>query len=137
MDEAYANAETEYIQGKIDRISHQHINKQHTTAWETINDLTGRKSKPSIRVKLRSWATEKKSSWFTHFQKLLGGAPTTAEEQELPKIKIANALNISIEPFQLKRAPERCQVHKDTKVSWSRQNPGTYLDRKDPIFHDL
>ena len=46
LDEAYMNAEAEYIQGKITYISKQHAAKKHAVAWATISELTGRKSTP-------------------------------------------------------------------------------------------
>ena len=124
----------EFIQGKIDRISRQHVSKQHATAWENINNLTGRKRKPSIRIKGSS-AAERKNSWLNHFQNLPGGTSTTREEQDLPRIKIADPLNISTESYSLN---ELRAVVKSIKVQ---KSPG--LDNipaliwKDPIFHDL
>ena len=99
-----------------------------------MNNLAGLKSKPSIRVKGSS-AAEGKNRWLNHFQNLLGGASTTTEEQVLPRIKIADALNINTEPFSLK---ELQAVVKSIKVQ---KSPG--LDNipaliwKDSIFHDL
>ena len=100
LDEAYANAEAEYIQGKIDQLPPKNIDHQHVTAWDTIKDLTGCKSKPLIRVKGGS-ASERKKNWLDHFKKLLGATPTISEDQELPKVQIADTLNISTEPLTM------------------------------------
>ena len=101
LDEAYANAEAEYIQGKIDQLPPKNIDHQHVTAWDTIKDLTGRKSKPLIRVKGGS-ASERKKNWLDHFKKLLGATPTISDDQGLPKVHIADTLNISTDPFPWK-----------------------------------
>ena len=44
LDNAYLDAEADYIKGKIANISDLHINQKHSAAWKTINDITGRKS---------------------------------------------------------------------------------------------
>ena len=88
LDEAYASADTEYIQGKINNISRQHTAHQHATAWSTINELTGRKSKPSIRLKGGS-AERRKDNWLSHFTSLLGETPNTTSDQQLKKIQIS------------------------------------------------
>ena len=98
LDETYANAEAENIQGKIDRVPPKNAVQRHVSAWDTIKDLTERKSKPSIRIKGGS-RSETKKHWPDHFKNLLGANLT--EEKELPRIESADALNISIEPFYI------------------------------------
>ena len=72
LDEAYVNAEAERIEKKLDQIGNLSSSNQHTAAWPTINDLAGRKSKPSIRIKGES-AKKRKESWLSYFLNLLGG----------------------------------------------------------------
>lgn len=100
LDEAYANAEAENIQGKIDRVPLKNAVHRHASAWDTIKDLTERKSKPSIRIKGGS-RSERKKNWPDHFKNLLGATLTSSEEQELPRIQSADALIISMEPFSI------------------------------------
>ena len=85
---------------------------RHVSAWDTIKDLTERKSKPSIRIKGGS-RSERKKHWPDHFKNLLGANLT--EEKELPRIESADALNISIEPFyieELKAVTSTLKVQK-------------------------
>ena len=100
LDEAYANAEAENIQGKIDRMPLKNAVQRHASARDTIKDLTERKSKPSIRIKGGS-RSERKKNWPDHFKNLLGATLTSSEEQELPRIQSADALIISMEPFSI------------------------------------
>ena len=112
LDETYANAEAENIQGKIDRVPPKNAVQRHVSAWDTIKDLTERKSKPSIRIKGGS-RSETKKHWPDHFKNLLGANLT--EEKELPRIESADALNISIEPFyieELKAVTSTLKVQK-------------------------
>ena len=40
LDDAYLNAEIDFMNGKIDQLSAEHISKQHHLAWKTIKDLS-------------------------------------------------------------------------------------------------
>ena len=42
LNDAYLNAEVDFINGKIDNLSKEHISKQHHLAWKTIEDLSGK-----------------------------------------------------------------------------------------------
>ena len=80
-------------------------------------------------------AVGKEKNWLDHFKNLLGETPTASEDQELPRIQIADALNISTEPFSME------ELKAVTSILKVRQSP--CLDNipaliwKDPIFHDL
>ena len=134
LDKAYLTAETEFIQGKISQLERKSITKQHASAWKTINEITGRNSKPSITIKGGS-QEKRKENWLAHFRNLLGNPATTPDDQQLPKIQISESLDISTEPFT---TYELLMVIKHTK---SNKSPG--LDHipaiiwKDPTFHDL
>lgn len=105
LDEAYANAEAEYIQGKIDRLPPKNVVHQHVSAWDTIKDLTGHKSKPLIRVK-GGLSSERKKNWLDHFKNLPGTTPTTSDNQEPARIQIADTLNISTDPSPCKSSKQ-------------------------------
>ena len=51
LDDAYLSAEAYFINGKISDISHLHINRKHHAAWKTIKEISGKCSKPTIRIK--------------------------------------------------------------------------------------
>ena len=83
-DEPYAQAEAERMEKKIDQISAN----QHAVAWSIINDLAGRKGRPSIRIKGGS-AEKRQENWLSHFQSLLAGQSDTQGSMDLPLIRIA------------------------------------------------
>lgn len=135
LDAAYASADAERIKDKINKISTQHDpHNQHITAWDIINELTGRKSKPSVRIK-GGTADQRKDAWLSHFRNLLGDEPKTPANTVLPIIKITDSLNIPTTPFTLE---EILPVIKSMKTN---KSPG--LDNiptiiwKDPVFHGL
>jgi exonuclease III len=99
LDEAYSTANATYIQEEIDKISGLHTAKQHAAAWKTINNLSGRKEKPLIRLK---GGTEelRKANWLDHFKKLLGEPPKTSNTP-LPLHQISDTLDINTSPFTL------------------------------------
>ena len=100
LDTAYVHAQIEHIQGKIDEIAMLHISKQHTAAWNTINELTGRKSKPNIKIKGSSQRDRIGiDKWQSHFKNLLGEPPQTPPDTVIPIIKISETLPISTSPF--------------------------------------
>lgn len=42
LDDAYLEAEADYISGKIDELSRYHISNKHHLAWKTVKALLGR-----------------------------------------------------------------------------------------------
>ena len=42
LDEAYLQAEADYINGKISDLANLHITKQHHAAWKTISEISGK-----------------------------------------------------------------------------------------------
>ena len=70
LDQAYLEVEEAYIKGEIAKISHLHINQQHSAAWKTINQLAGKNSQPTTSVKggsreqrLANWHLILKAYW--------------------------------------------------------------------------
>ena len=51
LDDAYLNAEVDFINGKISKLSKEHISKKHHLAWKTIKDLSGKNSGSSVKIK--------------------------------------------------------------------------------------
>ena len=100
LDEAYLKAEADFIDGKINEISSLHIGQKHHAAWKTIGELSGKRSKPTTRIKGGSSA-KRKSSWHNHFKDLLGKSPKTPENSTLPMEKISNTLDICIFEFTI------------------------------------
>ncbi|KXJ28486.1 hypothetical protein AC249_AIPGENE23283 [Exaiptasia diaphana] len=72
---------------------------QYGEAWKLVNRVTGRKRAKEGQVSGNS-PEERVTTWFTHFQKLLGEPPTVEDpEEEIPTIYAD--LEINDEPFTL------------------------------------
>ena len=135
LDEPYVNAEAECIEKKLDQIGNLSSSNQHTTVWPTINDLAGRKSKPSIRIKGES-AKKRKESWLSYFLNLLGGQPpNTLGNRALPLIQIAKLLDISTSTFTIQELEDAIKSLRSNKAPGLDNIPS--LIWKDPLFHDL
>ena len=116
LDEAYVNAEAERIEKKLDQIGNLSSSNQHTAAWPTINDLAGRKSKPSIRIK-GEFAEKRKESWLSYFLNLLGGQPpNTLGNRALPLIQIAKLLDISTSTFTIQELEDAIKSFRGNKA---------------------
>ena len=74
LEEAYLDAEVDYISGKINDLSRYHISKKHHLAWRTVKDLAGKNATSSVRLKGGS-AKKRLENWTNHFQTLLGRKP--------------------------------------------------------------
>ena len=84
LDNAYFEAEEAFISGKIDDISNLHINQQHSAAWKTINELSGKGSKSPTTT---GTSGEKRlENWLSHFESLLGHPAALPENKSLSKV---------------------------------------------------
>ena len=111
LDDAYIDAQVAYINGKIDDLSNLHLNQQHSAAWNTINELSGKGFKPSTTI--NGGSREKRlENWLSHFKNLLGKPATLPENTSLPKVQVSNLLNISTNEFV---KPELTYVLKSMK----------------------
>ena len=112
LDNAYIESEADYINGKIAEIEHLHITKQHSAAWKTISEISGKSSKPAIRLKGGSSAS-RLSNWTEHFKNL--NIPTCSFS--------INELKVVLKSLKSAKAfgPDNIPA-----IIW-----------KDPIFHSL
>ena len=94
LDLAYLEVEEAYIKGEIAKISHLHINQQHSAAWKTINQLAGKGSQPPPSVKGGS-REQRLANWQSHFKRLLGSPASLPDNMSLPKVRVSQTLNIS------------------------------------------
>ena len=51
LDDAYLDAEVDYISSRIDDLSRYHISNKHHLAWKTVKDLAGKNNNSSVRIK--------------------------------------------------------------------------------------
>ena len=133
LDDAYSDAEVAFVNGKIDELSYLHINSQHSAAWKTVSELSGKSSKPPTTLK--GGSREKRlENWFSHFKNLLGKPATLPEDKTLPKLQVCNSLNIPTGKFTI---AELTQVLKNVKNKALGPDKIPAVLWKDPIFHQL
>ena len=134
LDNAYLSSEVDYINGKISDISHLHISKKHHAAWKTIKDISGKSSKPTIRLKGGS-SEKRKSNWSKHFINLLGKEPTIPENNTLPNVTVSETLNISTSEFTQNELNIVIKQLKSNKAFGPDNIPPIIW--KDKLFHSL
>ena len=74
LETTYLNEQQKYIQSQIDRIENASENKQSSLAWQTINEIIGRKNSTKAKIKASN-QEERLKKWMNHFQNLLGKSP--------------------------------------------------------------
>ena len=94
---SYDRLREEEIMEKVDQVQHAHGAGRYGEAWKVINEVTGRKKAKEGQV-AGSSPEERVATWFTHFQKLLGDAPSVEDsEEDIPTV--FSDLNIDDGPF--------------------------------------
>ena len=73
LTETYEREQTEYLQSKIDEIEKASSNKKSAVAWKTVNEISGRRSANTAKLKATS-EEERLKLWKKHFEDLLGSA---------------------------------------------------------------
>ena len=96
LEETYNIEQHKYIQEQIETIRNAAENKQSSLAWQTVNEVTGRKRSTQAKLKA-STQDERLQKWKEHFQNLLGKAPVI-KDQPIQQI-IDNQLPIKKGPF--------------------------------------
>ena len=74
LEATYLNEQQKYIKSQIDRIENASENKQSSLAWQTINEIIGRKKSTKAKIKASN-QEERLKKWMNHFQNLLGKSP--------------------------------------------------------------
>ena len=78
LETKYLNEQQKHIQSQIDRIENASENKQSSLAWQTVNEITGRKK--SIKAKIKTSNQEERlKKWMNHVQNLLGKSPIVSD----------------------------------------------------------
>ena len=79
LNNAYFKQQTEYIQDQINKIRDSVDDRQSRIAWQTVNEVSRRKS--TARAKLKAARLEEqKHLWKQHFKNLLGEFPKVTDE---------------------------------------------------------
>ena len=92
----YLKEQTEYIQNKIDKIRDTVEDRQSRIAWQTINEVSRRKSTTKAKLKAAN-QQERIKLWKKDFENLLGNPPKVTHET-ITRI-ISKQLDITLGPF--------------------------------------
>ena len=92
----YLKEQTEYIQNQIDKIRVSVEDRQSRIAWQTINEVSRRKSSAKAKLKAAS-QQERLKLWKQHFENLLGNPPKVTHKP-ITRI-ISKQLDIKLGPF--------------------------------------
>ena len=92
----YFKEQQKYIQSQIDRIENASENKQSSLAWQTINEIIGRKKSTKAKIKASN-QEERLKKWMNHFQNLLGKSPIVSDST-IEKV-VEHDLEIKTGPF--------------------------------------
>ena len=99
LSETYEAEQIAYLQEKVDQIVNASVNKQAATAWQIVNEISGRKTTNKAKLKASS-QQERIAQWKNHFQNLLGNPPDITNEP-IKRI-VVNELNIQKGNFTAK-----------------------------------
>ena len=75
----YLKEQTEYIQNQIDKIRDSVEDRLSRIAWQTINEVSRRKSTAKAKLKATN-QQERMKLWKQHFENLLGNPPNQSRE---------------------------------------------------------
>ena len=92
----YLKEQTEFIQNKIDKIRDSVGDRQSRIAWQTINEVSRRKSTAKAKLKAGN-QQERIKLWKQHFENLLANPPNVTQEP-ITRI-ISKQLDIKLRPF--------------------------------------
>ena len=92
----YIKEQTEFIQNQIDKIRDSMEDRQSRIDWQTINEVSRRKSTAKAKLKAAN-QQERIKQWKQHFENLLGNPPKVTHEP-ITRI-ISKQLDIKLGPF--------------------------------------
>ena len=92
----YLKEQTEYIQNQIDKIRDSVEDRQSRIVWQTINEVSRRKSTDKAKLKAAN-QQERIKLWKQHFENLLGN-PRRVIHEPITRI-ISKQLDIKLGPF--------------------------------------
>ena len=75
----YIKEQTEHIQNQIDKIRDAVEDRQSRIAWQTINEVSRRKSTAKAKLKVAN-QQERIKLWKQHFENLRGNPPKVTHE---------------------------------------------------------
>ena len=110
----YIKEQTECIQNQIDKIRDSVEDRQSRIAWQTINEVSRRKS--TVKAKLKAANQQERIKlWKQHFENLLGNPPKVTHEP-ITRI-ISKQLDIKLGPFTQEELDSVLRKIKNRKAS--------------------
>ena len=95
LTSVYLKEQTGYIQNQIDKIRDLVEDRQSSKAWQTVNEVSRRKS--AVRAKLKAASQEEWIHLWKHFENLFG-KPSKVTDEPITEI-ISNQLDIKLRQF--------------------------------------
>ena len=99
LNATYEKEQAEFLQNKINDIEKAASNKMSAVAWKTVNEISGRKSANTAKLKASS-EEERLKLWKKHFEDLLGTPPKIKDTPITPVV--STLLNIKTGRFEMK-----------------------------------
>ena len=110
----YPKEQTEYIQNQINKIRDSVEDKQSRIAWQTINQVSRRKSTAKAKLKATN-QQDRIHLWKQHFENLLGNLPKVTHEP-ITRI-ISKQSDIKLEPFTQEKLDSLLRKIKNRKAA--------------------
>ena len=96
---AYAQLQQEQLTQKLKEAEEAHTHSNSKTAWKLINEISGKNSAQSSKLKAES-PEERVKLWHTYFKNLLGNPPNI-DGSDTPIRKVFDTLSIRDDPFDM------------------------------------
>ena len=132
LKEAYSDEQKSYLESKISQIRNSATNKRSGEAWKTVDEITGRKSSNSSKLKAAS-QEERIQLWKDHFKDLLGKPPQVSNELITPILQ--EELNIKKEDFSMDKLVKALKSTQNHKACGLDEIPAEVW--KLPDFHQI
>ena len=129
----YLKEQIEYIQNQIDKIRDSVEDRQSRIAWQTINEVSRRKSTAKAKLKAAS-QQERVKLWKQHFENLLGNSPKVTNEP-ITRI-ISKQLDIKLGLFTKEELDSVLRKIKNRKAAGLDKTPPPEV-RKTRQFDDI
>ena len=101
LHETYSQVKEEELEAHTKAIESAYGAMQYGEAWKAVNQMSGRKRAKEGQVSGSS-PEERLTTWFTHFQKLLGEPPAVEDpDEDIPNVYDCEELEINDEPFTI------------------------------------
>ena len=119
----YLKEQTEYIQNHIDKIRDSMEDRQSRIAWQTINEVSRRKSTAKAKLKTTN-QQERIKLWKQHFENLRGNPPKVTHEP-ITRI-VSKQLDIKLGPVNVEELDSVLRKIKNRKAAGLDEIPQKY-----------